>query len=63
MPWHLDPVEQPSLLDRHPELAEVRELRLPRGRGLLWGVLIPLLAGTPLGRRTRPAIVLALARP
>jgi hypothetical protein len=63
MPWYLDPGDQPSLLARHPELAEVRDLRLPRGRGRFWGVLAPLLAGAPVIRRVRPAVVLALARP
>jgi hypothetical protein len=63
MPWSLNPAGQRSLLDRHPELAELRELRLPRGRGRFWGVLAPLLARTPLGARTRPAIVLAFAKP
>jgi O-methyltransferase involved in polyketide biosynthesis len=62
MPWHLDPAEQPALLARHPELAEVRDLRLPRGRGLFWGRLAPLLIRAPVGRRMRPAIVLAIAR-
>jgi O-methyltransferase involved in polyketide biosynthesis len=61
MPWYLDPGDQRSLLARHPELAEVRELRLPRGRGPFWGVLAPLLADAPVIRRARPAIVLALA--
>jgi O-methyltransferase involved in polyketide biosynthesis len=62
MPWHLDPAEQRSLLARHPELAELRELRLPRGRGPFWGVVAPLLARAPVSRRIRPAILLAFAR-
>jgi O-methyltransferase involved in polyketide biosynthesis len=63
MPWHLDPGEQRSLLLRHPDLAEVRDLRLPPGRGPFWGRFAPLLAGAPVIRRARPAIVLALAKP
>jgi O-methyltransferase involved in polyketide biosynthesis len=62
MPWHLDPAEQPVLLARHRELAELHDLRLPRGRGPFWGVLAPLLARIRVSRRVRPAIVLAFAQ-
>jgi O-methyltransferase involved in polyketide biosynthesis len=61
MPWGLDAGEQQALARRHPELAEVRDLRIPRGRGPFWGALAPLLLRLPVVRSHRPAIVLASA--
>jgi O-methyltransferase involved in polyketide biosynthesis len=61
MPWALDPADQQAFARRHPELAEVRDLRIPRGRGPFWGALAPLLMRVLPIRSHRPAIVLASA--
>ncbi len=49
MPWGLDAGERRRIRALHPDIVEVRELRLPRGRGLFYGYLLPLA-------RTAPAI-------
>jgi O-methyltransferase involved in polyketide biosynthesis len=43
MPWALDVAEKQVLRGLDPNIAEVRDLRPPRGRGVLYGVLFPLL--------------------
>jgi hypothetical protein len=37
----------------HPNVVEVRELRLPRGRGLFWGYLAPLMNVVPVVHNKR----------
>ncbi len=58
MPWALDPGQQPQIRDVHPNIVEVRDLPLPPGRGLLYGVLAPRLNLIPIVRAHRPSIVL-----
>lgn len=43
MPWGMDADEREKLRKVHPNIVEVRELRLPRGRGVLYGYLVPLM--------------------
>ncbi|HEX5496404.1 MAG TPA: class I SAM-dependent methyltransferase [Mycobacteriales bacterium] len=57
MPWALDVDEQPGLRDLHPNIATVRDLRPPRGRGLL-GRLLPRVNLIPVLRHKRPSAVL-----
>jgi O-methyltransferase involved in polyketide biosynthesis len=50
MPWCVDSADWPRLRDIHPNIVEVAEMRLPRGRGLLgwlapWLHLVPVLPG------------------
>jgi O-methyltransferase involved in polyketide biosynthesis len=42
--WGMDKRERERIRTAHPSIAELRELRLPRGRGLLFGYLLPLLS-------------------
>jgi O-methyltransferase involved in polyketide biosynthesis len=48
MPWAVDAAEKARLRAvLHPNLAELRDLAFPRGRGLVYGVLLPLLNRVP----------------
>jgi O-methyltransferase involved in polyketide biosynthesis len=58
MPWGLDPDQQQQIRTVHPNVAEVRDLRLPPGRGVFYGVLVPRLHLIPVIRARRPSIVL-----
>ena len=55
--WGMDPGEYPKIKTASPNIAEVRDLALPRGRGLLslapWAHLVPVV------RKQRMSIVLA----
>ena len=48
--WGMDAAEERALREL-PGLAELRALRLPRGRGLVHGALLPLTARVPALRR------------
>lgn len=61
MPWGLDAGELHTVRTYHPAIADVRELRVPRGRGLYHGALAPLLHRLPAARNMRPTMT-ALAR-
>jgi O-methyltransferase involved in polyketide biosynthesis len=50
MPWGLDADERRAIRSVHPNVREVRELRLPRGRGLGYGYLLPLANRVPVAR-------------
>ena len=56
-PWHwsLDPGEHRQILGYHPNIADVRDLRYPRGRGAL--AIAPLAGFIPLIRKLRMPIV------
>ena len=49
--WGIDAEVERRLAAAHPAIAELRALRLPRGRGLLHGVVFPLLGRPPAVRR------------
>jgi O-methyltransferase involved in polyketide biosynthesis len=49
MPWGWDALERRRFVRAHPEIAELRELALPVGRGLT-GAAVPLLSRVPLAR-------------
>jgi O-methyltransferase involved in polyketide biosynthesis len=50
--WGIDAAEERRLAGLHPGIAELRALRLPRGRGVLYGLVLPLLSRVPALRRT-----------
>ena len=62
-PWHwgLNSQTARDLAAAHPMVVELRELRLPRGRGAALGHLVPRLSGAAVLRRRLPISVL-LAR-
>ena len=47
MPWALDAAEKEAIRGLHPNVAELRDLAPPRGRGLLYGWLFPLANRVP----------------
>ena len=47
MPWAVDAAERGRLRSLHPNITGLTELRRPRGRGLLYGWLFPLLNTLP----------------
>ena len=49
--WGIDAAEERRLAGLHPGIAELRALRLPRGRGVLYGLVLPLLSRVPALRR------------
>ncbi|MDN3358396.1 class I SAM-dependent methyltransferase [Actinomadura sp. DC4] len=53
--WSLDPGEHREILSYHPNIAGVRDLRYPRGRGAL--AIAPLVHRIPVIRRLRMPIV------
>jgi O-methyltransferase involved in polyketide biosynthesis len=57
MPWGLDPDQQQQIRAVHPNIVDVRDLRLPPGRGVFYGVLVPRLHLIPVVRGRRPSIV------
>jgi O-methyltransferase involved in polyketide biosynthesis len=50
-PWGIDAVQERRLAELHRNVAELRALRLPRGRGALHGFVVPLLSRVPALRR------------
>jgi hypothetical protein len=56
--WWLDGEEE-WRLRRLPHVAELRTLRLPRGRGLVHGWLLPLASATPVLRRQMLSVLAA----
>jgi O-methyltransferase involved in polyketide biosynthesis len=59
MPWGLDAGELQRIRAAHRNVSEVRELRLPPGRGLAFGYAVPLLTRIPAVRRALLTIWLA----
>jgi hypothetical protein len=59
MPWAMDADQQRLVRTAHPNIVEVRDLPLPRGRGALFGVALPLLARVPVVGGKRLSVVLA----
>jgi O-methyltransferase involved in polyketide biosynthesis len=57
MPWGLDPGQQQLIRTVHPNIVDVRDLRVPPGRGVFYGVLVPRLHLIPMIRSRRPSIV------
>jgi O-methyltransferase involved in polyketide biosynthesis len=49
--WGIDAAEERRLAELHPNIAELHALRLPRGRGVLYGFVLPLLTRMPAVRR------------
>lgn len=56
MPWGMDPGDRAALRTASLGIAEVRDVGLPRGRGLFYGVLAPLGSRLPLVRSRRPSV-------
>lgn len=54
--WTLAPTEIANLAAITPAIVEVREVRPPRGRGVV-GWLTPRLGDVPVVRRNRPVIL------
>jgi hypothetical protein len=54
MPWGVDAAEIATIRREHPNIAEIRRLRSPRGRGLLFGYLMPMASTTPVLRNMTP---------
>ena len=61
MPWGMDAGELHKVRTAHPAITEVRELPPPRGRGLYYGALAPVLRRLPGVRNLRPTMT-AIAR-
>lgn len=61
MPWGLDAGELATVRGFHPGIRDVRELPVPRGRGLYHAVLAPLMYRLPAVRNMRPTMT-AVAR-
>lgn len=53
--WSLDPGEHKTIKEYHPNIAAVRDLRYPRGRGLL--AVAPWVRWVPLIRKLRMPII------
>jgi O-methyltransferase involved in polyketide biosynthesis len=58
MPWAMDADQQRRVRTAHPNIVEVRNLPMPRGRGGLFGVVLPLLAHVPVVGGKRLSVVL-----
>lgn len=56
--WGFDR-EEKQRLQALPNVAELRELRLPRGRGPVHGVLLPAAARVPMLRRRLLSVLIA----
>ncbi|MFH8484761.1 class I SAM-dependent methyltransferase [Streptomyces longisporoflavus] len=61
MLWGMTPKEQRTLRAVHPNIAAVRAVREPRGRGFLCGWLLPLANFLPAVRSRRPLWVTRLS--
>lgn len=53
----MDAGELGEIQAAHPNVVEVRELHLPRGRGLFWGYLAPLMNVVPVVRNKRLTVL------
>jgi O-methyltransferase involved in polyketide biosynthesis len=62
MPWGMDGRELGAFRAAHPALTELRRLPLPRGRGPVFGLLVPLSARLPVLGDVRPAVLLGSFR-
>jgi O-methyltransferase involved in polyketide biosynthesis len=58
MPWGIDANEVAAIRRAHPNIAEVRRLRLSRGRGALFGYVMPALSITPVLRNALPVWIM-----
>ena len=58
MPWRMDAGERHKLATAHPGIAEIRDVPLPRGRGLVWSALAPLADRIPVVWDKRPSVTL-----
>src|SRR5206468_7337663 len=58
MPWAMDADQQHLVRTAHPGIVQVSDLRLPRGRGVLFGAVLPLLAHLPVIGGKRLSVVL-----
>jgi O-methyltransferase involved in polyketide biosynthesis len=58
MPWAMDADQQHLLHTASPDIAEVADLRLPRGRGVVFGAVLPLLARLPVIGAKRLSVAL-----
>ncbi|KIF78326.1 methyltransferase [Streptomyces sp. 150FB] len=61
MPWGMNASEVAKVREAHPDITDVREVPLPRGRGVYYGVLHPLARHVPGVRDLRPTMTV-LAR-
>ncbi|MET8068330.1 hypothetical protein ABZU86_01220 [Streptomyces sp. NPDC005271] len=61
MPWGMNAGELDKVRTAHPAIAEVGRGAAPRGRGLYYGALAPLLRRLPVVRSVRPTMT-AIAR-
>ncbi|MER5257075.1 MULTISPECIES: class I SAM-dependent methyltransferase [unclassified Streptomyces] len=61
MLWGMTPAEQRKLRGVHPNIAAVRAVRAPRGRGFLCGWLLPLADFLPAIRTRKPLWVTRLS--
>ena len=58
MPWRMDVADRPALATAHPGITGISNVRLPAGRGLLWGLLAPQVDRVPVLRSKRPSVTL-----
>ncbi|MFF3753667.1 class I SAM-dependent methyltransferase [Streptomyces sp. NPDC002018] len=56
MPWGMDAGELPKVRGAHPRITEVREIPPPRGRGVYYGAVRPVLRRVPVVRNLRPTM-------
>jgi hypothetical protein len=61
MPWAMDAAERDRIA-AHPGVAGVRRVRTPGGRGLVHGLLFPVLGRTPVARNLTLSIQIARFR-
>jgi len=57
MHWAMDPGEHEKLRSAHPAITEVRDLPMPRGRGIVFRHVAPHADKLPMLRRLRPSVV------
>lgn len=57
MPWALNAGDHRPIAALHPDIVSVRTVPPPRGRGPLFGVLVPLGARLPVLRAMQPSVV------
>jgi len=58
MPWGLNADELATIRSFHPNILQVREVGIGRGRGLFFRYLVPVLKWLPVLRNKRPSFVL-----
>jgi hypothetical protein len=63
IPWALDSDERKRIRRLHPNVAEIVDLQLPRGRGFLFGYLLPALTRIRAVRSLFLSVNLARFRP